>query len=121
MPHPRSSSLAAAFLLAWTGSAFAHAFPTTTNPPAGSTLKVAPQQVVINFTEEIEPHFSRLEVVNAEGARIDKDDDHLGPQGAKQFIVDLGPLTPGTYKVVWHATAVDTHKTQGSFSFTVAP
>jgi copper resistance protein C len=121
MLRPRFSLLGAAFLLAWAGSALAHAFPTTTNPPVGSTLKTAPQQVLINFTEEIEPDFSSLEVVNAQGTRVDKNDDHLGPQGAKQFVVDLGPLTPGTYKVVWHATSVDTHKTQGSFNFTVAP
>jgi len=121
MLHFRSSALATALLLAWTGSALAHAFPTTTNPPAGSTLKTAPSQVVINFTEEIEPHFSTLEVVNSAGTRVDKNDAHLGPQGAKQFVVDLSSLTPGTYKVIWHATSVDTHKTQGSFDFTVSP
>ncbi len=121
MLHLRSSALATALLLSSSGYALAHAFPTTTNPPAGSTLKMAPTQVVINFTEEIEPHFSTLEVVNATGTRLDKNDAHIGPQGAKQFVVDLSPLTPGTYKVIWHATSVDTHKTQGSFNFTVAP
>ncbi|HWA80387.1 MAG TPA: copper resistance protein CopC [Acetobacteraceae bacterium] len=121
MLHVRSSALAIALLLFSSGYAFAHAFPATTNPPAGSTLKTPPTQVVINFTEEIEPHFSTLEVVNAAGTRLDKKDAHIGPQGAKQFVVDLPPLTPGTYKVIWHATSVDTHKTQGSFNFTVAP
>jgi copper resistance protein C len=28
-------------------------------------------------------------------------------------------LSPGTYKVHWQALSVDTHKTQGSFSFHV--
>jgi hypothetical protein len=31
------------------------------------------------------------------------------------------PLKPGVYKVIWHAVSVDTHKTQGSFQFTVKP
>lgn len=121
MLHIRTSALAAAFLLAFAGAALAHAFPTTTSPAVGSTLKTAPHEVVINYTEGIIPSFSSLEVVNASGARVDKNDAHLGPAGAKQFVVDLKPLPPGTYKVIWHATAVDTHKTQGSFNFTVAP
>ena len=122
MPSIRYAALAAAaLLLGLSGNALAHAFPATTVPAKGSTVKAAPATVVINFTEGIIPNFSGLEVVNANGARVDKGDAHLGIAGAKQFIVDLKPLPPGTYKVLWHATAVDTHKTQGSFSFTVAP
>jgi methionine-rich copper-binding protein CopC len=34
--------------------------------------------------------------------------------------VALKPLRAGVYKVIWHATAVDTHKTDGSFNFTVS-
>ncbi len=117
----RSSLLAAAFLLALTGGALAHAFPTSTVPPVGSTLKTAPHEVVIDFTEGVIPNFSSIQVADASGARVDKNDDHLGPAGAKELVVDLEPLKPGTYKVTWHATAVDTHKTQGSFNFTVAP
>jgi hypothetical protein len=30
-------------------------------------------------------------------------------------------LKPGVYTVTWHVVSVDTHKTQGSFNFTVAP
>ncbi len=118
---PAAAPMAAALLLAFNASAFAHAFPTTTDPAAGSTLRKAPHQVVINFTEGIIPNFSSLEVVNASGARVDKNDAHLGPAGAKQFVVDLAPLAAGTYKVIWHATAEDTHKTQGSFDFTLTP
>ncbi|MFZ0396695.1 MAG: copper resistance protein CopC [Methyloceanibacter sp.] len=31
----------------------------------------------------------------------------------------VGGLRPGHYSVTWHALSVDTHKTQGSFSFQV--
>ncbi len=121
MLRSRSYALVAALLPAFAGSALAHAFPTATVPPVGGTLKTPPTQVVIDFTEGVIPNFSSIEVVNAGGARVDKNDGHLGPAGAEQFVVDLGPLAAGTYKVIWHATAVDTHKTQGSFNFTVAP
>jgi methionine-rich copper-binding protein CopC len=33
--------------------------------------------------------------------------------------VNVGSLAPGSYSVTWHALSVDTHKTQGSFSFRV--
>jgi methionine-rich copper-binding protein CopC len=37
----------------------------------------------------------------------------------KVMRVSVGSLATGTYTVTWHALSVDTHKTQGSFSFTV--
>jgi copper resistance protein C len=33
--------------------------------------------------------------------------------------IGLKALPPGTYKVNWHALSVDTHKTDGTFSFQV--
>ena len=54
-------------------------------------------------------------------------------EGLKNFGVDVGKpriaanvmrvglksLPPGTYRVLWHALSVDTHTTEGSFSFHV--
>ena len=87
----------------------------------GSTVSAPPQQVEITFTEGVEPRFSTIAVQNGSGKRVDKGDVHTAPGKDTHLIVGLNPITPGTYKVVWHATATDTHKTQGSFSFTVAP
>ncbi len=39
----------------------------------------------------------------------------------RELIVPLPKLPPGGYTVVWHATSVDTHKTEGGFHFVVAP
>jgi copper resistance protein C len=99
--------------------AWAHSFPRTEIPPAGSTVNTAPAAVTINFTEALEPAFSSLQVLNASGRRVDKNDAHLAPGDAKQYSVDVQSLPPGKYRVVWHATSVDTHKTQGSYTFTV--
>ncbi|MEJ1978863.1 MAG: copper resistance protein CopC [Acetobacteraceae bacterium] len=40
---------------------------------------------------------------------------------AVHLVLGLPALPPGLYKVIWHATSVDTHRTEGSYSFTVAP
>ncbi len=111
----------AAMLVLGAGQASAHAFLKTAMPRVGSKIAEPPTQVVIDFTEELEPHFSTLQVFDAQGRRVDKADAHVAPHDATRFSVDLKPLTPGSYKVVWHATSVDTHKTQGSYTFTVAP
>ena len=44
----------------------------------------------------------------------------LDPGDKKAMIVTLkAPLGAGTYKLAWHAVAGDTHRSQGSYSFTV--
>lgn len=115
----RSPIFAAALLLLGAPPAFAHAFLRSAEPPVGSTVSKAPQQVRITFTEGVEPRFSAIEVQDAVGKRVDK--GSVQRAGDAALAVALGPVPPGTYKVTWHATATDTHKTEGSFSFTVAP
>ncbi len=123
--HPRLSqtrlrAAAVAALVLGAGPASAHAFLKTATPAVGSTVAQPPTQVVINFTEEVEPRFSSIAVQDAAGTRVDDGKLHLAG-GDTHLAIGLKPLTAGTYKVVWHATATDTHKTQGSFSFTVRP
>ena len=62
---------------------------------------------------------SQFTVQNAQGMRVETGKPHL-VGGDTHLAVDLKPLPPGTYTVVWHATATDTHKTQGTFQFTVS-
>ncbi len=113
----RGPIVAAASMIA-SGSASAHAFLTTATPGVGSTVSRPPTEVVIDFTEGVEPLFSTIVVMDASGARVDTGAPHLHG-GQTHLAVALKPLTAGEYKVTWHATATDTHKTQGSFGFNV--
>ncbi len=100
--------------------AWAHAFLSTATPAVGSTIQQAPSQVVINFTEGVEPAFSTITVQDAAGQRVDAGDARRdGPE--TRLAVPLKTLQPGTYSVTWHATAVDTHKTEGHYTFSIAP
>ena len=87
----------------------------------GATVAAAPIAVTLTFTEGLEPRFSSIAVEDAAGQRVDLGDAHLVQDDQTRFAVGLKPLAPGRYKVQWRATSVDTHKTNGSFSFTVAP
>ena len=100
------------------GAVSAHAFLETSVPPVGGTVQQPPAEVSIHFTEGVEPLFSTITVQDAAGARVDTGGVHLEGDDT-HLAIGLKPLTAGTYKVIWHATATDTHKTQGSFSFTV--
>jgi copper resistance protein C len=101
--------------------AFAHAHLQSANPAVGSTVAAAPTNVTCNFSEALEQHFSKLEVQDASGKRVDSGDMHLASGNGKQMLVGLPKLGAGVYTVIWHATSVDTHKTEGSFTFTVQP
>jgi methionine-rich copper-binding protein CopC len=114
-------TLAGAMFCAAVPAALAHAFLDTADPAVGATLTVAPTSVAITFTEGLEPDFSSLTVEDDSGQRVDLGDAHTAPDNPMRFSVGLKPLKPGSYTVLWRATSVDTHKTNGSYSFTVTP
>ena len=99
--------------------AVAHAFLKSATPAVGSTLQTAPATVEIIFSSSVEPEFSSIVVQDATGVRVDKNDTHLAAGDDMRLSVSVGSLPFGTYTVIWHATSTDTHKTQGSFTFTV--
>ena len=108
--------------LAARGKTWAHAFIDHTAPVVGSTVQAAPAEVKLWYTQGLEPKFSRVQVFDAAGKEVDKKDMHLDPRDNHQMIVSLDPgLGAGKYKVVWRVVSVDTHVTEGSFAFVVAP
>lgn len=113
------ASIAALLLSA--APAFAHAHYRSSTPTDGATVAASPPELAITYSEGVEPRFSTIEVQDAAGKRVDKDDAHTAPGDNKVLSVGLPALPPGAYKVIWHATAVDTHKTEGTFGFTVKP
>jgi copper resistance protein C len=97
----------------------AHAFLKDANPGVGSTIQTSPSEVRIRFTENIEPNFSSIQVFNASGKEVDKRDLHLDRSDHALLHVSLPLLGAGIYKVVWRVVSVDTHVTNGNFTFRV--
>jgi copper resistance protein C len=109
-----------AIVLALTGVvAQAHAFLQHSSPAVGSTVATVPATVTIWYTEDLEPAFSAMTVTNAAGERVDLDNPHVPSGHPDELQIGLKPLASGTYTVSWHVVSVDTHRTQGTFSFTV--
>jgi copper resistance protein C len=97
-------------------AAEAHAFLDHAEPRVGSTVPTAPRELSLSFTQKLEPAFSSVEVSDGNGARVD-----LGKPSVSASVmrVRLKQLSAGTYRVRWHVLSVDTHTTEGSFSFQV--
>src|SRR5215472_17037886 len=97
----------------------AHAFLERADPAVGSSVQTSPCEVRIRFTENIEPVVSSIQVFDASGKEVDKRDLHLDPSDHALLHISLPQLGMGTYKVTWRVVSVDTHVTNGNFTFRV--
>lgn len=105
--------------------ALAHAHLQSQLPAADSTVS-SPKELRLQFSEGVEEKFSKVSITStADGGKTvvepvpevatDRADNKV------LIITPAAPLAPGQYKVEWHAVSVDTHKSEGSYSFSVSP
>jgi methionine-rich copper-binding protein CopC len=99
----------------------AHARLDRAAPAAGSAVHGSPPQLKLWFTERLEPAFSKVRVLDRNGKQVDKGDPEVDRADAKLLRVSLPKLAPGTYRVKWRVLSVDTHVSEGAFTFDVAP
>jgi copper resistance protein C len=97
----------------------AHSFPETEIPSAGQTVSTAPAEVTINFDAPIEKLFAKLEVTGADGTNEAVGAPQISDD-ARRMSVKVSSLKPGDYTVKWAVVGIDTHHTEGSYTFTVA-
>ena len=113
------SAAGIAIAMSIAGVASAHSFPESQTPSAGQKLASAPAEVTINFDAPIEKLFAKLEVTGADG----RDEAAGAPQisdDGRHMSVKVASLKPGDYTVKWAVVGIDTHHTEGSYTFTVA-
>jgi copper resistance protein C len=103
-------------LLFATGEATAHAMLDHAEPRVGNKVAAPPREVTLWFTQKLEPAFSSVTVTNAAGERVDSGKTRVN---GTQMSVSLRPGGTGTYHVNWRVLSVDTHTTDGSFTFQV--
>ena len=113
--------LVAAFAWFVSAPAAAHAFLDHAVPAVGSTVHESPQDIRLRFTEQLEPAFSHVQVADASGKEIDKGDSHVDASNASVLAVSVPALPPGKYRVQWRVVSVDTHVTEGDFTFEIEP
>jgi methionine-rich copper-binding protein CopC len=72
--------------------------------------------VTLWFTQKLEPAFSTVTVTDPAGQRVDTGKARVS---GNQMSVSVRPGGPGAYHVTWRALSVDTHTTDGNFTFQV--
>ena len=109
-------------LIAWVlgaGLALGHSGLQRAEPPVESTLKRPPGEVKLYFSEPLEEGYSRVRVKDAGGVQVDRQDAHVDPSNPLLLRVTLRPLEHGAYTVIWRVLSVDSHVTEGRFTFRV--
>jgi hypothetical protein len=99
--------------------ASAHSFPEKESPSAGQKIASPPSEVVIDFDAPIEKLFAKLEVTGADGQNLAAGAPQISDDGIRMS-VKVPALKPGDYTVKWAVVGIDTHHTEGSYTFTVA-
>ena len=104
--------------LASISNAFAHAHLKSEIPAADSSV-TAPKELRLNFSEGVEAQFTKVTVTDG-GKPVAIKAVETEPNDKKLLIVTPEqPLKPGSYKVEWHAVSVDTHKSEGHYTFKI--
>jgi hypothetical protein len=116
-----SRLLAFASAMMFVSLAGAHAFLDHATPAVGSAVRASPAQVKLWFTQKLEPAFSSVRVLDRSGKQVDKGEPQVDRADATLLSVSLPQLAPGTYRVMWRVLSVDTHVTEGDFTFNVTP
>jgi len=102
-------------------AALPHAFLNQAVPPLGGPVAASSKEIRLTFSEAIEPSFSGIGLATGDGRRITTGPAVIDPGDNKQLVLAVPPLTPGHYRVRWHVVSVDTHRTEGEYSFAVEP
>ncbi|MDP8922099.1 MAG: CopD family protein [Chloroflexota bacterium] len=111
--------LAIALLVMTAGPALGHALYEKSDPPSGGQLQT-PGTVRVWFTEDPEPSFSEIQVLDASRKRVDLGDTTAVEGEPRALVVSVPELPDGIYTVSWRALSrIDGHVTRGVFPLVV--
>jgi len=101
--------------------ASAHAFLERSEPAANDVLPEAPAEILMWFTEPLEPSYTGAQLFDVRGEPVDTPDAVVDPDDPYHLRLPLpGDLAPGTYTVAWrNISTADGHPAEGFFAFTI--
>jgi len=112
------AAIAILLLISVVPQAFGHAHPKVMSP-APDSAGPAPGSISITFSEAVEPKFSSIKLTDASGKAEGSEAAKATANDAKTLTLTVPKLSPGTYTVHWVSVAVDGHRLDGSYKFTV--
>lgn len=110
----------AATLAALPPQARAHALLLRAEPENGATLPQPPEAITLTFTEEPEPAFSSIRVLDAAGHVVQAGPAPPVSGSPNTLRLPLAGLPAGVYTVIWRTVSrIDGHVTGGALAFGV--
>ncbi|MCU1499703.1 MAG: Copper resistance protein CopC [Acidimicrobiales bacterium] len=106
-----------ALVLGPAAPASAHAELVASTPVDGGVVERAPEEITLQFSEDVSVQPDGVRVLDASGERVD-----AGTATAAGSTVTApvdGPLADGGYVVAWRVVSADGHPVRGAFSFSV--
>ena len=101
------------------GTALAHAELISSNPANQSILASTPAEILLRFSEGVDPIGDSIRLVDAAGNPVPLGplDQSLGGDTLRTPVP--ATIEDGTYVVGWQAVSADSHKIRGAFTFSV--
>jgi len=115
----RKAILTTALLFGSMTQLYAHAHLTRSEPAEDAVLNKTPAIISIEYTEVLELGLSKLALKDESGTAIETGKLEHIDGNTKTLSIKPPALKPGTYKVEWGAASIDTHRTEGSFTFKI--
>jgi copper transport protein len=107
-------------LLTLPRAAEAHANLIHSTPAAGALLDAAPEELVLEYTEDLDPGFTRVQLFNSKNQVIEPGPGAIDPAAPKVLRLALGELPKDSYTAIYRVrSAVDGHVSEGSVPFGV--
>lgn len=114
-----AAAIAAVAVTGWSSPVSAHAELLSSDPAAASVLAASPGEIVLTFTEPVDPTEDAVRLVDAGGAPVETGEvtQDLGSESITAAIA--GELADGSYVVAWSVVSADSHPIRGAFVFSV--
>jgi len=121
-PFVAAACLVPVVLIVTGGIALAHAELASSVPAANASVTTSPRQLVLTFTEPIDPANSSLTLLGPDGKPVAGSGGLRVNEAATAATETVPTLAPGIYTVNYQVTsAADGHVTTGQYAFLVDP
>lgn len=97
----------------------AHVHMDKSQPAKSEILTSAPAVVQLWFSGVVSAEWSKIEVTNIKGDRVDNGAVSNIDNDPKSLQINLKPIGTGSYEIKWSAVANDGHRIKGSSPFSV--
>ncbi len=101
------------------GLASAHAELIRSSPFNGQLLESSPAEILLEFTEAVDPIVPGIRLVDGQGREMDIADVDQDRGGSTMRALVTDELADGTYVVAWQVVSADSHRIRGAFTFSV--